>query len=94
VTEVVFSNKATSNLVEQAIYIFEKTQNVEVSDRYLDEMKAYIVEMLTHFPKSGRPSEDISPSTRKLVYQGYSIIYRLNEQRAEILIVYRENLPK
>ena len=93
-TEIVFSQKATQNLIDQALYIFEQTQSVELSDKYLDDMKNYIVEMLSKFPRSGRPSDDLAPSTRKLVYQGYSIIYRETDERIEILTLYRENLPK
>ena len=94
VTKVVFSNKATKNLIDQALYIFDQTQSVELSDKYLDNMKNYIVEILSKFPKSGRPSDDITPNTRKLVYQGYSIIYREHNERVEILTLYRENLPR
>ncbi len=93
-TEIVFSHKAAQNLIEQALYIFEQTQSVELSDKYLDDMKNCIVEMLSKFPRSGRPSDDIAPHTRKLVYQGYSIIYRESDERIEILTLYRENLPK
>ena len=94
VTKVVFSQKAAQNLIDQALYIFEQTQSVELSDTYLDNMKNYIVEMLSKFPRSGRASDDIAPNTRKLVYQGYSIIYRETDERIEILTLYRENLPQ
>ena len=93
-TEIVFSKKAAKNLVDQALYIFEQTQSAELSDKYLDDMKTYIVEMLSKFPRSGRPSDDIAAHTRKLVYQGYSIIYREADERIEILTLYRENLPR
>lgn len=94
VTEVVFSKKATANLIDQALFIFDRTQSIELSDKYLDDMKVFIVEMLSRFPKSGRPSDDIALSTRKLVYQGYSIIYKISEDQIEILTIYRENLPR
>jgi len=94
VTKVVFSQKAAQNLIDQALYIFEQTQSVELSDTYLDNMKNYIVEMLSKFPRSGRASDDIAPNTRKLVYQGYSIIYRETDERIEILTLYKENLPQ
>ena len=93
VTKVIFSNKASKNLIDQALYIFEQTDSVVLSDKYLDDMKNYIVTILSNFPKSGRPSDDIVPHTRKLVYQGYSIIYRINDSQIEILTIYRENLP-
>ena len=91
-TEVIFSKKATNNLIYQALYIFDRTQSIELSDKYLDDMKAFIVEMLSRFPKAGRPSDGLESNSRKLVYQGYSIIYRISEEQIEILIIYRENL--
>jgi plasmid stabilization system protein ParE len=94
VLKVVFSNTASNNLISQALYIFEQTQSIALSDKYLDDMKEYIVSMLSSFPKAGRPSEELAPHTRKLVYQGYSIIYRVGQERIEILTLYRENLPK
>lgn len=94
VIEVLFSKKATTNLIGHAFYIFERTQSIELSDKYLDDMKEFIVAMLSSFPKAGRPSDDLVPNTRKLVYQGYSIIYRISEDQIDILTLYRENLPK
>ena len=90
-TKIVFSKTATNNLINQAKYIYSQTQNINTADKYLEKMKTFIIEMLSNFPKSGRPSEDIAPNTRKLVYQGFSIIYRLREDKAEILTIYREN---
>jgi plasmid stabilization system protein ParE len=94
VLNVVFSNTASNNLISQALYIFEQTQSIALSDKYLDGMKEYIVSILSAFPKAGRPSAELAPHTRKLVYQGYSIIYRVGQERIEILTLYRENLPK
>lgn len=93
VTDIVFSKTATKNLISQAKYIYEQTRSRKLSDKYLDKMKTFIIEILSTFPKSGRPSEDLAANTRKLVYQGYSIIYRLSDKRVEILTIYRENLP-
>jgi plasmid stabilization system protein ParE len=94
VRKIVFSKTAVLNLVEQAKYIFEQTKNEEVADRYLDKMKNYIIQTLSNFPKSGRPTEELAVNTRKLVYQGYSIIYSVSDVRIEILVIFRENLPK
>ena len=93
-TEIIFSRKATNNLIKQAKYIYSQTKSEEITDRYLDKMKTFIVEILSNFPKSGRPSDDLHKDTRKLVYQGFSIIYRLDNNRAEILTIYRENSSK
>ena len=81
-------------MIEQAKYIFEQSQDVACADRYLDNMQAYITEVLARFPKSGRPSEELAKETRKLVYKGYSIIYRLTTEHIEVLLIYKENIPK
>ncbi|PNV83913.1 MAG: hypothetical protein C0627_03310 [Sulfurimonas sp.] len=94
VHKIVFSKTAVANLVEQAKYIFEQTKNEEVADRYLDKMKNYIIQTLSNFPKAGRPTEELAANTRKLIYQGYSIIYSVSETQIEILVIFRENLPK
>lgn len=94
VHKIVFSKTAALGLVEQARYIFEQTKNEDVADRYLDKMKNYIIQTLSNFPKAGRPTEELLPNTRKLVYQGYSIIYIVSEAQIEILVIFRENLPK
>ena len=90
-TKIIFSLKASTQLTEQAQYIYERSQSAEAADKYLDEMKNFIIEMLSHFPKAGRISEELAPMSRKLVYQGYSIIYRIRHD-IEILAIYRENL--
>lgn len=91
-TKVVFLKTATKNLISQAKYIYAQTKSLELSDKYLDKMKVFIVDILSTFPQSGRASEDLAPNTRKLVYQSYSIIYRITNVHIEILTIYRENL--
>jgi plasmid stabilization system protein ParE len=93
VTEIVFSRQAADDLIFQAQFIFEQTRNADRADCYLDSMKSFIVETLSHFPRAGRPAEEIAAGSRKLVYQGYSILYRMVESRIEILTIYRENIP-
>lgn len=94
VPRIVFSKTASSQLVEHAQYIYEQTKNVVSADAYLESMKKFIQETLSNFPKSGRPTPELATDTRKLVYQGFSIIYRVSEKQIEILTVFRENLPK
>lgn len=94
VPKIVFSKTATSQLIEQAQYIYEQTQNVSLADNYLDTMKKFIQETLLNFPRSGRPTPELATDTRKLVYQGFSIIYKISQEQIEILTIFRENLPK
>ena len=90
--EIVFTKNATDALVKQAIYIFEQTYNADKADMFLDTMKAYIVSSLRDFPKLGRPAEEFGEGIRKLIYQRYSILYRIEDNQIQILTIYRENL--
>lgn len=92
-TKIVFSQKANQRLKELALYVFKKSQNVDVADAYLDKLMHFITDTLTVFPSAGRPCEEYGKGTRKLVYQGFSIIYRIGVERVEILTIYKENLP-
>jgi plasmid stabilization system protein ParE len=93
VIEVIFAPKATDALVAQAVYIFEKTQNVDIADKYLDDMQDYIITILSSFPKAGRPAEEYGEGVRKLVYQRYSILYKITNEQISVLTLFRENLP-
>jgi len=93
VIKVIFSDKAQTQLIDHARFIYEQGRNADIADAYLDKMRDYIVDILTQFPKSGRPSSEIIENSRKLVYQGFSIIYCIEVSQIEILIIYRENLP-
>lgn len=78
-----------------ADYIYKRSRSKEITKAYLQKLKEYIITTLKSFPQAGRPSDEIYPDSRKLVYQGYSIIYRYNikMQTITILTLYRENLP-
>lgn len=91
--KIEFSQKAYQRLEALADYIYEQSNSKKTTIAYIKNLRHYIIETLTHFPKAGRPSEDLAPNTRKLVYQGFSIIYRVSDEHIEILTIYRENLP-
>jgi len=91
--KIEFSEKAFQKLEAVAEYIYEQSNSKKITLSYIKKLRQYIIETLTHFPQAGRPSEDLAPNTRKLVYQGFSIVYRVTNDRVEILTIYRENLP-
>lgn len=92
VIRIIFSRKAQTQLGEHARFIYEQSKNADIADAYLDKMRDYIASTLSHFPKAGRPSDEIIENSRKLVYQGFSIIYGIEAEHIEILLIYRENL--
>ena len=91
--KVVFSPKALQRLEELADYLFEKTQSAEFVISYLDKLENYLIDILTLFPESGTPMEKYGVGIRRLSYQKYSILYRINASQIDILTFYRENLP-
>ncbi len=93
VFEVVFTTQASEALMNQASYIFEQTKNVDIADRYLDRMKDFITSTLSRFPKAGRSAQEYGEGVRKLVYQRYSILYKIYDNQIVILTIYRENIP-
>lgn len=88
-----FSPTALARLEAIAEYIYEQTKSKRLTREYLFQMREFIVTTLTAFPYAGRSSEELISGSRKLVYQGYSIIYTVEKEQIWILTLYRENLP-
>lgn len=88
-----FSPKAQARLETITEYIYDQTKSKKLTREYLQKMREFIVTTLSAFPYAGRSSEELMGGSRKLVYQGYSIIYTVENDRIWILTLYRENLP-
>jgi toxin ParE1/3/4 len=56
------------------------------ADRFLDAIAARILQLAT-FPESGRQKPDIGAEVRALTIGNYLVLYRLAEQRIEIVRV-------
>ena len=92
--KIEFSQRACLALDRIAEYIYEKSRSRKFTAEYLRNMRAFITSMLSSFPKAGRPAEEFGNGIRKLVYQRYSILYKILErEHIVILTIYRENLP-
>ncbi len=76
-----------------AEYIYEQTKSKKLTREYLQRLREFIVSTLSAFPYAGRSCEELISGSRKLVYQGYSIIYTVEKDQIWILTLYRENLP-
>ena len=92
--KIKFSQTAYNCLDAMGEYIYERSASKKTTAGYLKKFRQYIIETLKLFPKAGRPSDELESNSRKLVYQGYSIIYKISKDQIEILIIYRENIPK
>ena len=95
IKSIVFSKKAAHRLTKITDFIFNQSQSEAITLAYMARLKQYIFNILIQFPESGRKAEEYGKAIRKLVYQGYSILYRINEakERVEIVNIFRENLP-
>lgn len=95
INKIVFSKKATYRLTKIADYIYEQSASEKSAFSYMMRLKEYINDILIRFPESGRKADEYGKEVRKLVYQGYSILYRINlaKERVEIVNIFRENLP-
>jgi len=95
IKSIVFSKKATHRLTKITDFIYNQSQSETITVAYMARLKHYIFNILTQFPESGRKAEEYGKVIRKLVYQGFSILYRINEskERIEIVNIFRENLP-
>lgn len=88
-----FSSKAQLRLEMIAEYIYVQTKSKKLTREYLQRLREFIVSTLSAFPHAGRSCEELISGSRKLVYQGYSIIYSVEKDQIWILTLYRENLP-
>lgn len=87
-----FSPKAKMRLEIVAEYIYEQTKSKKLTREYLQRLREFIISTLSAFPYAGRSCEELISGSRKLVYQGYSIIYTIEKDQIWILTLYRENL--
>jgi len=84
---VTWSKEAGENLVE--IEEFIARDSLERAVRFVDALIDHAEAILADNPKSGRTVPEIgNPDIRELIYRGYRIVYRLNDDRIEILTVF------
>ena len=82
-----WSQEAGENLVD--IEEFIARDSLERAVRFVDDLIDHAETILSVNPKSGRTVPEIgNPDIRELIYLGYRIVYRLNEDRIEILTVF------
>jgi toxin ParE1/3/4 len=85
-TEVIWSRRATENLIQHVAYI--AARNPDAAERVRNAI-ASSVETLSQFPYRGRASE--RTGTRELVipeFPNYIVVYRVTETHIQILRVW------
>lgn len=84
---VKWSREAGENLVE--IEEFIARDSVERAIRFVDDLVDHAEAILSDNPRSGRTVPEIGNSDiRELIFRGYRIVYRFNDDRIEILTVF------
>lgn len=91
--KIEFAPKAYLALDEIADYLYEHTASKKLTASYIRKIRSYIKKTLEVHPKAGRPAEEFGEGIRKLVYQRYSILYKIIDDKVVILTLYRENIP-
>ncbi len=90
---IVFSPHAKQQLAEVANYLYRQNLSRTFVVKYLNNFKNWLNTLLTQFPTSGMEMPDYGIGIRRVVYDKYSFLYRINNNVIEIVAVYRENLP-
>lgn len=89
--EIVLSPKALLRLEELAEYLYTQTQSKCFVMEYIGKIETYLENILKLFPESGTPVPEYGEGIRRLSYQRFSILYRVEEKQIEILTFYRQN---
>lgn len=95
VNKILFSKKAANRLAKIADYIYEQSKSEKTTFAYMQKLKDYMQDILLYFPEAGRKAPEFGQNIRKIAYQKYAILYRINlaKERIEIVNIYRDNLP-
>ena len=91
--KIKFTPKFHQRLDEIADYLYEESKSKALTLKYILKLKSHIQVYLTTFPKLGRPADEFGTGIRKLVHQGYTILYRIDKNYILVITIYKENLP-
>jgi plasmid stabilization system protein ParE len=91
--EIVLSPKASRRLEEFAEYLYAQTQSKRFVTEYIGKIETHFEKILNLFPESGTPIPEYGEGIRRLTYQNSSILYKIEQNRIEILTFYRQNQP-
>ena len=90
---IVFSPRAQQRLEEIADYLYQQQLSNQFVVNYLQRFEDWLITLLGQFPESGTLMSEFGDDVRRVVYQKYSFVYRINGNAVEILTLYRENRP-
>lgn len=84
---ITWSQEAGENLADTEEFIARDSP--ERAARFVDAIIDHAEAILADNPRSGRTVPEIgNPDIRELIYRGYRVVYRLNDDRIDILTVF------
>jgi plasmid stabilization system protein ParE len=92
--KLIFAPKFKHRLEAIAEYLYLNTKSKEVVRAHISNIKTSL-QILRVFPQLGREANEFGNDIRKLVILDYTVLYTFNEneERIEVLNIFRENLP-
>jgi len=90
---IVFSPRAQQRLEEIAEYLYQQQLSKRFVLAYLQRFEDWLITLLGQFPESDTLLPEFGDNVRRVVYQKYSFVYRINGDAIEILTIYRGNRP-
>jgi len=90
---IVFSTRAKERLKQIAADLHQQQLSNAFVSSYLRQFEDWLDKVLLQFPESGTPLPEHGEGIRRIVYQKYSFIYRIQNSTIEILAIHRENKP-
>ena len=89
--EIFLSPKAKQRFEEYTDYLYQKTESNSFVTKHLGKKEGYLQNTLTLFPESGTPMPEYGENIRRLSYQRSFILYRVENNKIEILTFYQQN---
>jgi len=89
-----YTLKARASIKQVAEYLLEQTTSKVFVKQHLDKLRGSIEKLLTSFPDAGVQIKLQGMVCRRIVVQGYSVLYTVNNDEIAILLIYKQNEPK
>jgi plasmid stabilization system protein ParE len=89
-----YTPKASASLGEIGRYVLEQTQSKAFTRQHIEKLRVSLHALLSAFPEAGVPVQIDGICCRRIVVEGYSILYMPRADEVIILLIYKQNEPK
>lgn len=80
-------------LLEIIDYLHQQNLSNDFAVDYISKFEKFLTLVLTQFPEAGTLMPQFGEGVRRIVFQRYSFLYKVQQNTILILTVYRENQP-